>query len=118
MNSNIECGSSHASHCASVTARPFAPGTTDPRPGASRARCALRLMCALVNSDEDNVTLRWLNRPFAPWATMPDNFVFPRARFETFFAPADTLKMGDACERCGLCVPVYTFGLPDWDVKE
>lgn len=75
-------------------------------------------MRALINSeeDEDSALVQWFNQPFAPWATMPPDFVFPRALFETFFAPADTLKMGEACEQCGLCLPVYTFGLDD-DVK-
>jgi hypothetical protein len=55
----------------------------------------------------------WINQPFAPWATMPPDYVFPRALLEEFFAPADTLAMRHACEQCGLCVPVYTFGPDD-----
>jgi hypothetical protein len=78
----------------------------------------LPLMRLIVTLPDDAIEPidDWLNQPFAPWMVMPADYEFPRALIDTFLGPADTLKMGEACERCGLCVPVYTFG-PGDDVK-
>jgi hypothetical protein len=73
-------------------------------------RIALMQLIVRLPDDALKPVEDWLCQPFAPWATMPHDFVFPHELVDTFLAPADTLKLGDACELCGLRVPVYTFG--------
>jgi hypothetical protein len=35
----------------------------------------------------------WINQPFAPWAAMPDGYVFPEALVNAFIAPAEAVTM-------------------------
>jgi hypothetical protein len=82
----------------------FAEATVDPD-------LVVPLLRAITSGgDEPDVFDEWLALPFAPWAQFPPGFRFPRKLIETLLAPADTLRMGHSCERCGLRVPLYAFG--------
>jgi hypothetical protein len=69
----------------------------------------------VLAEDEDWAALEeWMNRPFAPWTVLPDDFVFPETLVNAFIAPAEATTMAGApaCEACGLRAPRDRVG--DW----
>lgn len=48
----------------------------------------------------------WLLYPFAKWARMPDQFVFPRELVAWILNPPRGWFLGHTCELCGMNVPL------------
>src|SRR3954453_16138611 len=53
------------------------------------------LMRLVVQADEGEwaVLEEWMNQPFAPWAAMPDDLVFPETLVDAFIRPAEAPTM-------------------------
>jgi len=84
------------------------PATTDKPPTLARELAALERMAvgiALSYQDDDSLH-SWALWPFAPWATVPAGFQFPRALVEWLLRPPRGWFLGHTCGRCGLKVPL------------
>lgn len=61
---------------------------------------------ALCDPNGDDALHSWALWPFAPWATIPVGFEFPRALVEWLLRPPPAWFLGHTCGRCGLGVPL------------
>jgi len=61
---------------------------------------------ALCDPNGDHSLHSWALWPFAPWATVPPGFQFPRTLVEWLLKPPRGWFFGHTCGRCGLRVPL------------